>query len=101
MTSTVVATTRSGSRYVILVEDDGARWVRLPASTRSHPHVGWLSQPPRVVSGERLLLGNVRSTPVVRVAFLPGPEAPRPAVAETSQDQRPWNLRSMLGGQRH
>ena len=30
-------------------------------------------QPPRVVSGERLMLGDLRSTPVQRVSFLPGP----------------------------
>ena len=30
MTSTVIATTQSGSRYVFLVEEDGVRWIRLP-----------------------------------------------------------------------
>lgn len=101
MTSTVVATTRSGSRYVILVEDDGARWIRLPASARSHPLVGWLREPPRVVSGERLMLGDVRSTPVVRVAFLPGPEAPGADRTNIAPAEQPWSFRSLLGGQRH
>ncbi len=108
MTSTVIATTRSGSRYVILVEEDGARWVRLPASNRSTPMVGWLSHPPKVVAGERMMLGDVRSTPVVRVAFLPGPEPPfapplrtdlsRAVAAERPQ---PRSLRSRFGSQRH
>ena len=74
MTSTVIATTRSGSKYVFLIEGDGVRWIRLPASARSQPMVGWLSCPPRVVSGERLMLGDIQSTPVAHVSFLPGPE---------------------------
>jgi hypothetical protein len=109
MTSTVIATTRSGSRYVILVEEDGARWIRLPSSTRSQPIVGWISHPPKVVSGERLMLGSLRSTPVVRVAFLPGPEPPAgrssradlPQVEGIAQTSQPRSLRSQLGGQRH
>jgi hypothetical protein len=76
VTSTVIATTQSGSRYVFLVEEDSVRWIRLPSAARSQPMVGWLSSPPRVVSGERLMLGDVRSTPVRRVSFLPGPEPP-------------------------
>jgi hypothetical protein len=109
VTSTVIATTRSGSRYVILVEEDGARWVRLPASHRSQPMVGWLGHPPKVVSGERMMLGDVRSTPVVRVAFLPGPEPPSARLlradllrgAGMAARPQPWSLRSLLGGQRH
>ena len=109
MTSTVIATTQSGSRYVFLVEEDGVRWIRLPSAARSQPMVGWLSSPPRVVSGERLMLGDVITTPVGRVSFLPGPEPPPdlslrthlPAlegVAPASQSSR---LRSLLGGPRH
>jgi len=109
VTSTVIATTRSGSRYVFLVGDDGARWIRLPSTARSQPMVGWLDRPPRVISGERLMLGNVQSTAVVRVAFLPGPEpspdrplpadiAGQVAVAPASPS---WGIRSLLGGQRH
>ena len=73
MTSTVIATTRSGSRYVFLIEGHGVRWIRLPASARSQPMVGWLNSPPRVVSGERLMLGVLRTSPVEEVAFLPPP----------------------------
>ena len=109
MTSTVIATTRSGSRYVILVEENGARWIRLPSSPRSQPMVGWLSSPPRVVSGERLMLGDVQSTPVVRVSFLPGLEPPDnrsltadlPGLEGMVQASQPWSFRSLLGGQRH
>lgn len=109
MTSTVIATTQSGSRYVFLVEEDGVRWIRLPSAARSQPMVGWLSSPPRVVSGERLMLGDVRSTPVRRVAFLPGPEPPPDlslradlaALDGVAQPSQSWRLRSLLGGQRH
>jgi len=109
VTSTVIATTQSGSRYVILVEEHGVRWIRLPSAARSRPMVGWLSSPPRVVSGERLMLGDVRSTPVQRVAFLPGPEPPPdlslrtdlPALEGVGQPSQSWRMRSLLGGQRH
>ena len=109
MTSTVIATTRSGSRYVFLIEGHGVRWIRLPASARSQPMVGWLSSPPRVVSGERLMLGDIRSTPVARVSFLPGPEPPSEPSLEADalgvegamQASQPRTLRSPLGGQRH
>jgi hypothetical protein len=109
VTSTVIATTRSGSRYVFLVGADGVRWIRLPTAARSQPMVGWLSSPPRVVSGERLMLGDIQSTPVVRVSFLPGPEPPSyrslaadvPGLEGVMQASQPWTFRSLLGGQRH
>jgi len=109
VTSTVIATTKSGSRYVILIEEDGARWIRLPSSARAQPMAGCLSRPPRVVSGERLMLGDVQSTPVRRVSFLPGPEPPRgrrleadiPRLEEVAQAPPSWGLRSLLDGQRH
>jgi hypothetical protein len=109
MTSTIIATTQSGSRYIFLVEEDGVRWIRLPSTARSEPMVGWLSNPPRVVSGERLMLGDIRSTPVRRVSFLPGPEPPLddslraeiPGLEGTAQASQSWRLRSLLGGQRH
>ena len=109
MTSTVIATTRSGSRYVFLIEGDGVRWIRLPASARSQPMVGWLNRPPRVVSGERLMLGDIQSTPVAHVSFLPGPEPPSDrslgadalGLEGAMQASQPWTLRSLLGGQRH
>jgi hypothetical protein len=108
VTSTVIATTRSGSRYVILVERDGARWIRLPHSARSQPMVGWLDSPPRVVSGERLMLGDIQSTPVVRVSFLPGPEVRDRSIGANidglegiPQASQARSLRSLFGGQRH
>jgi len=109
VTSTVIATTQSGSRYIFLVEEDGVRWIRLPSTARSEPMVGWMSSPPRVVSGERLMLGDIRSTPVRRVSFLPGPEPPFdrsfrtdvPGLQRVTQASQPWTFRSLLGGQRH
>jgi hypothetical protein len=108
VTSTVIATTRSGSRYVILIEPDGARWIRLPHAARSQPMVGWLDSPPRVVSGERLMLGDVQSTRVVRVSFLPGPEGRDRSIAASihglegiPQASQARSLRSLFGGQRH
>ena len=61
MTATV-ATTRSGSRYVVLLQADGVTWIRLPAA-RTEPMVGWLASPPRIVHGERLVLGHLQSPP--------------------------------------
>ncbi len=111
MRATVIATTRSGSRYVIHIDEDGVQWVRLPAAARAHPMVGWLPSPPEIVQGRRLMLGMVQSTPVTRVSFLPGPEPlSRPASPDWSeraadeQLQRlraPWNVRSLFGGNRH
>jgi len=111
MRATVIATTRSGSRYVIQIDDDGVQWVRLPAAARADPMVGWLPSPPEIVQGRRLMLGSIQSTPVMRVSFLPGPEPlPRPASpdwgerAAADQLQRlrePWNVRSLFGGNRH
>lgn len=112
MRATVIATTRSGSRYVILIRDDGVHWTRLPAAARADPMVGWLPSPPRIVQGQRLMLGELQSTPVTRVSFIPGPEpastiaSPPPSV-EHAVDERlprmpePWNVRSLFGGNRH
>ena len=111
MRATVIATTRSGSRYVILMDDDGVHWTRLPAAARADPMVGWLPSPPRIVQGQRLMLGNLQSTPVTRVSFLPGPEplsdTESPRANELAVDEQlrrlpePWNVRSVFGGSRH
>ena len=111
MTATVIATTRSGSRYVVLIEGTGVRWVRLPAAARAEPMVGWLPSPPRIVHGERLLLGHLQSTPVTRVSFLPGPERLPSSLPPESvrHDDAPggvsgpehWSLRALLGSDRH
>ncbi len=111
MRATVIATTRSGSRYVIQIDDDGVQWVRLPAAARADPMVGWLPSPPQIVQGQRLMLGNIQSTPVTRVSFLPGPEplsrAASPGSSEHAADEQlqplpePWNVRSLFGVKRH
>jgi hypothetical protein len=76
MGGTIIATTRSGSAYVLILELDGVRWVRIPARDRFHlASSGWLPSVPRIVPGERLFLGVLRSTPVDEVAFLPAPVA--------------------------
>lgn len=74
MVATIMATTASGSTYVISLDAGGVRWYRVPSGgSMAAAAVGWQASPPRVVPGERLLLGPFRSTPVRRVAFLPGP----------------------------
>jgi len=103
MRATVVATTRSGSRYVIVIADDGVQWTRLASAARADPMVGWLPRPPRIVQGQRLMLGTLQSTPVTRVSFLPGPDAgPGPAVDSQVQglpDAR--SIRSAFESRRH
>ena len=110
MRATVVATTKSGSRYVFLMDDGGVHWTRLPAAARADPMVGWLPSPPSIVQGKSLMLGSVISTPVTRLSFLPNPEPPQsaelPASAEHIADDvglRPehWNVLSLFGGNRH
>ena len=74
MGGTIIATTQSGSAYVLTVEADGVRWLRIPARGRLRSaSTGWLPLLPRVVPGERMLLGVLRTTPVDEVAFLPTP----------------------------
>lgn len=111
MRSTVIATTRSGSRYVILIYDDGVQWTRLPAAARADPTVGWLPSAPPIVPGQRLMFGDLLSTPVTRVSFLPGPERPERAASPRSMEHavdeqlqrlpEPWSVRSLFGGNRH
>jgi len=111
MRATVIATTRSGSRYVMLIDDDGVQWTRLPAAARGDAMVGWLPSPPRIVPGQRLMLGSLQSTPVTRVSFLPGPEPPSRATSRHSGEDaadeqlhrlpQPWSVRSLLGDSRH
>lgn len=110
MRATVIATTRSGSRYVMLIADDGVHWTRVPAAARADPMVGWLPSPPEIVQGRRLMLGTIQSTPVTRVSFLPGPTPSRtasPLLSEYAADEvlqplpEPWSVRSLFGGNRH
>jgi hypothetical protein len=103
MIATVIATTRSGSRYVLVIGQDGVQWTRLPAAARDEPMVGWLPGPPRIVPGQRLMLGDIQSTPVTRVTVLPGPQPP------VMLDERlqpvpvsvPRKVRSLFGDARH
>jgi hypothetical protein len=74
MGGTIIATTQSGSAYVLTLEAEGVRWLRIPARGRLRSaSTGWLPFLPRVVPGERMLLGVLRTTPVDEVAFLPVP----------------------------
>jgi hypothetical protein len=75
MGGTIIARTQSGSAYVLTLE--GERWLRVPARGRIQlASSGWLPVVPRVVPGERLFLGVLRTTPIEEVAFLPDPLAP-------------------------
>jgi hypothetical protein len=74
MNSVVLARTASGSTYVLSIGDDGVHWRRLPAArtdVTTWGASGWEAEIPRIVPGERLLLGNLRSTPVTKVEILP------------------------------
>jgi hypothetical protein len=73
MNSVVLARTASGSTYVLSSGPDGVHWCRLPAENRRAPWMasGWEASMPRVVPGERLLIGNLRTTPVTTVSILP------------------------------
>lgn len=73
MNSVVLARTASGSTYVLSIGNDGVHWRRMPAD-RSGPAwsaSGWEAAVPRIVPGERLLIGNLRTTPITAVTILP------------------------------
>ncbi len=74
MNSVVLAKTASGSTYVLSIGADGVQWRRLPRDgAQSNPtgSCGWEAAVPRIVPGERLIIGNLRSTPVTSVEILP------------------------------
>lgn len=73
MNSVVLARTASGSTYVLSIGEDGVHWCRLPAGGRgmAWSASGWEATLPRIVPGERLLIGNLRTTPVTTVSILP------------------------------
>lgn len=73
LNSVVLARTASGSTYVLSIGPDGVHWCRLPSEGRGAPWTasGWEKRMPRVVPGERLLIGNLRTTPVTTVSILP------------------------------
>jgi hypothetical protein len=73
MRSLVLVSTSSGAAYVLSVSERGVRWRRVPghgADVAGAAH-GWEPMLPRIVPGERLMIGRLRSTPVVSVAVLP------------------------------
>ena len=73
MNSVVLARTASGSTYVLSIGEDGVHWCRLAAGGRgtAWSASGWEATLPRIVPGERLLIGNLRTTPVTTVSILP------------------------------
>jgi hypothetical protein len=74
MNSVVLARTASGSTYVLSISQDGVHWCRLPGAGRgmiSSSESGWEATLPRIVPGERILIGNLRTTPVTTVSVLP------------------------------
>jgi hypothetical protein len=73
MNSVVLARTASGSTYVLSIGQDGVHWCRLPGGGRgiSSSESGWEATLPRIVPGERILIGNLRTTPVTTVSILP------------------------------
>ena len=73
MNSVILARTASGSTYVLSSTPAGVHSCRLPADrqTISWTASGWEERLPRIVPGERLLIGNLRSTPVTTVSVLP------------------------------
>jgi hypothetical protein len=72
MDGTIIARTQSGSAYILMLANKGVWWLRVPPRGRMHlASSGWLPIIPRVVPGQRLFLGVLRTTPVDEVAFLP------------------------------
>jgi hypothetical protein len=73
MNAVVLVRTASGSTYVLAASEPGVQWCRLPgARGRSQwTASGWENEMPRIVPGERLLIGNLRTTPVTSIEVLP------------------------------
>ena len=73
MNSVVIVRTASGSSYVLSISEPGVHWCRLPAETAglSWTASGWEEVVPRIVPGQRLIIGNLRTTPVTGIEVLP------------------------------
>lgn len=73
MNSVVIVRTASGSTYVLSIGEPGVHWCRLPAVNRvpAWSASGWEDVVPRIVPGERLLIGNLRTSPITAVEVLP------------------------------
>ncbi|HEX7195493.1 MAG TPA: hypothetical protein VF364_01525 [Candidatus Limnocylindria bacterium] len=72
----MLARTASGSTYVLAIGQDGVHWCRLPPDRSDRPGIAWSASGfdpavPRIVPGERLLIGNLRTTPITTVSILP------------------------------
>jgi hypothetical protein len=73
MRATVVVRTLSGSAYLFSLRDTGVEWHRLPSGEPDlvGPAGGWESELPLILPGRPLLIGTLRTTPVLSVAILP------------------------------
>lgn len=73
MNSVVIVRTASGSSYVLSISEPGVHWCRLPGATRGLEWTasGWEEVVPRIVPGERLIIGNLRTSPITGVEVLP------------------------------
>lgn len=73
MNSVVIVRTASGSTYVLSISEPGVHWCRLPAPAGrlSWTASGWEELVPRIVTGERLLIGNLRTSPITGIEVLP------------------------------
>ena len=72
MRSVVIVKTASGSTYVLSVSEPGVHWCRLPGPDRrlTWTASGWEEDMPRIVPGDRLLIGDLRTSPITDVAVL-------------------------------
>ena len=72
MRSVVIVKTASGSTYVLSVGAPGVHWCRIAAADRiPWTASGWEAEMPRIVPGERLLIGDLQTSPVTDVSVLP------------------------------
>jgi hypothetical protein len=73
MNSVVIVRTASGSTYVLSISQPGVHWCRLPAPRQAVEWTasGWEEVVPRIVPGERLMIGDLRTSPVTSVEILP------------------------------
>jgi hypothetical protein len=72
MRSVVIVKTASGSTYVLSAGDPGVHWCRFAAADRiPWTASGWERSMPRIVPGERLFIGDLRTSPITNVAILP------------------------------
>jgi hypothetical protein len=73
MNSVVIVRTASGSSYVLSISEPGVHWCRLPSTKRGLEWTasGWEEVVPRIVRGQRLLIGNLRTSPVTDIEVVP------------------------------